>query len=112
MPQPIDPNTEIMRISVAERIQQVADRASLAAQARASSETEQRTMHVESEVDETHQKNEQVDPETRRRQPFMGRRKRRDKKVSKPAVSYTLYNAEEKPEILEDPEAHGLDISI
>ena len=113
MPQPIDPNTEIMRTSVAERIQQVADRASLAAQARSASEAEARTVHLESEVDAAHQKSEEVDAETRRRAPFMGKRKRRrDKKESKPSRAFTQYNAEEKPEILEDPEAHGLDISI
>lgn len=113
MPQPVDPNTEIMRITAAERIQQIADRASLAAQARHAAEAAEQRVDVESQVRQTAQKSEQVDEELRRRNPFMGRRRRKS-----PAESTEARNAKESGRGESDSEPqnpsehHRLDISI
>ncbi len=113
MPQPVDPNTEIMRITAAERIQQIADRASLAAQARHAAEAAEQRVDVESQVRQTAQKSEQVDEQLRRRNPFMGRRRRKrppestEARDSKPGE-----HAEGETESDGPPEHHRLDISI
>ncbi len=110
MPQPIDPQTELGRITAAERIQQISDRASLAAQQRVAEDTDKQQRLLEQEVQETHQKNKEVETETKRRNPFMGRRKK--KKKSSDDSTHTLYNENENKEIVEDPDDHTLDITI
>ncbi|HNR29678.1 MAG TPA: hypothetical protein PKI11_02205 [Candidatus Hydrogenedentes bacterium] len=77
MPQPIDPYTEVARVHAAERIQQIADRASLAAQQRAQATKQQQHVDAETLVQEAEQKSEQVDRELRRRNPYLGRRRRK-----------------------------------
>ncbi len=76
MPMPIDPNTEIMRVSIAERIQQISDRASLLGQVRQSLNEEQHRVVDETQVKEMQQKSEQVETELKRKNPFLGRRQR------------------------------------
>ncbi len=83
MPLPIDPNTEIMRVTLAERIQQISDRLSLLGQARQSLNEEQQRVIDETQVKETHQKSEQVDTELKRRNPFLGRKKKKAEEDSK-----------------------------
>ena len=116
MPQPIDPHTEIGRATAAERIQQIADRASLAAQARVAADAAESRVAAESQVRQAMQKNEQVDSELRRRTPFVGRRKKR-KGGGEPhnegeERSRHFYNASEKEVLAEDPEEHRFDIEI
>lgn len=78
MPQPVDLQTELGRVSAAERIQQIADRASLASLQRTAEEVAQNRVSQESQVQQTDQpQSEQVDAEAKRRNPFVGRRKRR-----------------------------------
>ncbi len=77
MPTPIDPNTEVLRVNLAERIQQIADRASLLGQVRQSINEEEKRVFEETQVKQAEQKSEQVDTELKRRQPFMGRRRKR-----------------------------------
>ncbi len=86
MPLPIDPNTEIMRVSLAERIQQISDRLSLLGQAKQSLNEEKQRLIEETQVKETHQKSEQVDTELKRRNPFLGRKKKKAEKDSKETV--------------------------
>ncbi len=114
MPQPIDPHTELGRISAAERIQQLADRANLAVQARISGDAAQQALMAESQVQETEQKSEQVEQELRQRNPYAGRRKKRQQQalVEADPGAHVFYAADEKPQVFEDPEAHKLDISI
>ncbi|HOQ31475.1 MAG TPA: hypothetical protein PLA12_03080 [Candidatus Hydrogenedens sp.] len=52
MPMPIDPNTEILRANLAERIQQISDRASLLGQVRQSLNEEQHRVVDETQVKE------------------------------------------------------------
>ena len=112
MPQPIDPNTEIMRIAAAERIQQIADRASLAAQTRDTAAADEHRIDAESQVQRADQKSEQVESELRRRNPYLGRRKRKKKGRGQADNAHTFYDADENAQIAEDPEEHNLDISI
>ncbi len=105
MPQPIDPNTELARISAAERIQQIADRASLAAQTRHAADASRQQIDTETQVAQARQKSEEVDEELRRRNPFAGRKKRKSGKG----------HEEEHPEHaapLDDAEGRHLDVTI
>jgi hypothetical protein len=114
MPQPIDPQTELGRATAAERIQQIADRASLAAQARASAELANARASAETQVHRTAKKNDEVDRELRRRTPFVGRRRNPKGKNGEPEDSRTrhFYNAAEKEVVADDLDAHRLDIEI
>lgn len=105
MPQPIDFQTEMGRTSAVERVQQVAERFALAGQQRAAEELEAKRNAAESQVQETHNKNESVEPENRRRNPFAGRRRRRDKDGEHDDAP-TAKNP------LPDGVQHNLDISI
>lgn len=112
MPQPIDMQSEISRVSMAERIQDAATRSSLAAQQRAAIDAEQTDQIRDTQVNQTEQaENPEVDAEGRRKNPYAGRRKKR-KASPGDEKTHTVYNAHETKEVLEDPDAHGLDISI
>ncbi len=108
MPTPIDPNTEILRVNLAERIQQIADRASLLGQVRQSVNEEERRIVDETQVKQTEQKSEQVETELKRRQPFMGRRRR---KVEKESTSTDEGSSKDEGEE-EGKEGSHLDIKI
>ena len=110
MPQPIDPYTELGRLTAAERIQQIADRASLTAQARLAATAAEERLMQESQVHEAHQKNEAVDEELRRKNPFMGKKKKKD--TEKKRASHTFYTEDEEPDIVSDPDDHDLDVTI
>jgi hypothetical protein len=112
MPQPIDPNSELGRLAAVERVQQIADRASLAAQARLTSEAAREQVVVETQVRQMNPKNEQVDEELRRRNPFMGRRQHPHEASDEEKMSHRVYNAAEKIEVIEDPDGHELDVII
>jgi len=103
MPQPIDLQTELGRLIAADRLQQVADRASLAAQQRVADDVQQQRVGLETQVQQTHAKSEEVEPEMRRKNPYMGRRRR------KPEAETKL---EEKPKPPADIEPHQLDITV
>ncbi len=76
MPQPVDLQTELGRVSAAERIQQIADRASLATLQRAAEEVAQNRVSQESQVQQaTQSESEQVEGEAKRRNPFIHRRR-------------------------------------
>jgi len=78
VPQPIDFHTEIARTMAVERIQQSADRASLAGQQRVAQEVAQRQDDQEHTVGETPEsQNEHIDEEAKRRNPYAFRRRRR-----------------------------------
>ena len=77
MPQPVDLPTELVRATTIQRVQQVAERVALAGQQRAEAEIEAERVAREREVRETHNKNEEVEQELRRRNPYRGRRGRR-----------------------------------
>lgn len=113
MPQPIDPLTELGRATAAERIQQIADRASLAAQARLAAGEAEARVNVETQVRQAMQKNEQVDQELRRRTPFVGRRKKReDGDAPDDGRTRHFYDATERDVLADDPDEHRFDVEI
>ena len=112
MPQPIDMQSEISRVSMAERIQEASTRSSLAAQQRAALDTEQNDQLKEVQVNQTEQaENPEVESEGRRKNPYAGRRKKR-KPSPDDERTHTVYNSHEAKEVLDDPDAHGLDITV
>ena len=116
MPQPIDPQTEIGRATAAERIQQIADRASLASQARTAEDTANIQRKQETLAQEVAPKSDEVNRENRRRNPFVGRRKkkRQDKEQGEgdQRKAHSFYNASEKEVVADDPQAHEFDVEI
>lgn len=114
MPQPIDPQTEVGRATAAERIQQIADRASLAAQSRVAAESADLQRNLETQVQHSAAKGNEVEQELRRRNPFMGRRKKREKGKQSPEkqLARNFYNASEKAVTADDPMAHDFDVEI
>lgn len=112
MPQPVDLQTEIARVTAAERIQQAADRASLAAQQRVTTAAEESRVAVETQVQETDETaNEQLDENGRRKNPFVGTRR----KKGKPDDDRSLHakpSAGDLRVIPEGTEEHKLDITI
>ncbi len=113
MPQPIDPQTEIGRITAAERIQQIAERASLAAQTRMTDETELQRVNAESQVHQTRQKSEEVDEELQRHNPFMGRRRKRKRgEKEEQLADHTLYSPHDRGGGADDTFDHDFDVTV
>jgi len=114
MPQPIDPITEIGRATAAERIQQIADRASLAAQARAAADVANARISAEQQVHEAAQKRAEVERDLRRRNPYQGKRQRRQPtdQESQDERQRVFYSASEKPVIADDDNNHHFDVEI
>ncbi len=111
MPQPVDLQTELARVTAAERIQQTADRASLAAQQRVANDMEESRVSVETQVQQTDEtENEQVDANGRRRNPYVGRRKKGKKGDG--AEHETKPKAGDLRVIAEGTEEHKLDVTI
>lgn len=126
MPQPIDPLTEIVRVHAAERIQQIADRASLAAQMRHRAAQEQELVKAETQVQQPEHKGPEVERELKRQNPYAGRRRRRgqssqnedqseqtsEEPVEGETISPTLYDPKEGLEPDTGSAEHHFDISI
>ena len=118
MPQPVDLQTEVARVSAADRVQQIADRVSLAAQQRQVLSVEQERVDVETQVQGTADtQNREVDADGRRRNPFVGRRQRRRKTGAQEPGEETppaFYNAGEEVEEVADDlvEGRNFDVTI
>jgi len=104
MPQPIDFQSELGRVTAAERVQQVMDRLSLVAQHRTTEEIEQQRVAHENEVQQAREQSDQIEPENRRRNPFMGRRRRHE---GEPEAQQDKSQTPANPE-----EPHQLDVTI
>jgi hypothetical protein len=113
MPQPIDLQTELMRVTAAERVQQAVDRVSLAAQGRLAAHLQQDRFEKETRVQESrHAAQDAVDADGRGGK--QGRRRsKRDGEGGGPASTAvrTFYTGRERPEIVEDPGEHQLDVT-
>ncbi len=111
MPQPIDFNTEIAKISAAERAQEVMARASLAAQQRQTIAEQQTQIQTETQVIQTAQtENLAVEPEPKRRNPFVGKRRR--KQTDEEPQNAEQQNKERESPPVAETEHHQLDITI
>lgn len=104
MPQPIDPLMELNRISASERMQQIADRASLQAQGRMSEALAEDQARKESTVKESENKSDEVDEELKRKNPFAGRKKNRSPN------NQSTGKQQSKKRVGEEP--HHFDVSI
>lgn len=105
MPQPIDMQTELGRASMAERIQELSGRASLAARQQSGLDAEQTSVDAETVVNETQDtENPEVDAEGRRRNPFV---KQRRKTKADEAKGKTR-----RPRSAPDSEDHQLDVTV
>lgn len=111
MPQPIDPLTELARMTAVERIQQATNQASLAAQSRNAQEAGQHRDLVEQQVLEAETKSDEVDREQKRRNPFMGRRKKRERDKDSDGHERQIYTSSEKLDEMDD-DRHDLDLSV
>ncbi len=79
MPQPIDFHSEVAKTSAAERVQQLLDRASLAAQQRQTQAEEQTRIAAETQVRQTPDaEHPELDGNGKRRNPFMARHRHSD----------------------------------
>ncbi len=115
MPQPIDPNTELARVTAVERIQQAVDRASLAAQARSASEAARQQVNVESQVGQTTPKNDRVEEELRRKNPFLGKRRHKEGEAPREESAEMAPGREaaaERHRLAEGEEGHQLDVTV
>ena len=107
MPQPVDFQTELGRMSAAERIQSIADRASLAAQQRHTVEEEESRLTVETQVRETPEtENPEVQADSRRKNPFAGRRRKKAGSTSESSKEG------EHNELPDNPEDHHIDVQV
>lgn len=104
MPQPIDFPTEMGRMAAVERIQQINDRLSLAALQRSTEELQDERVAAETQVAQTPPDSDEVDEETKRRNPFAGRRRHRQPDPQPEPETHG------KPAIPGEP--HQLDVSI
>ena len=105
MPQPIDFPTELARMSAVERIQQVNDRLSIAAQHRSTTEVQEERVASETQVQQAQPQSEEINPELRRRNPYAGRRRKNRKEPD------SAPPREEEPAV-PPGESHQLDVSI
>jgi hypothetical protein len=113
MPQPIDFNTEGLRQHAADRIQEIAARQSLAAQQRLAIQDQEERVEHETQVQDTQESQEQaVDEEGRRKNPFIGRRKRKKRDTGAALPPTLVYTPQEKNEVAGNLEGWELDISI
>ncbi len=116
MPQPVDMQTEAGRITAAERIQQIADRASLAAQQRLANDEERARVTNETVTHQLEPKGEEVDTETKRRNPFAGRRHKKDtaseEEQARDDEAHKFYSADEQEHMADDPDNHQFDVTI
>ena len=100
MPQPIDMQSELNRVTMAERMQDAATRTSLAAHHRAQLEVEEDERVHETQVNETEEaKKSEVDKDGRRKAPFVKRRAKKKKKTDDDDASHVLYTSHEQKEI-------------
>jgi len=112
MPQPVDLQTELARVTAAERIQQSVDRTSLAAQQRGSAEIDESRVAVETQVQQADETaNERIDENGRRRNPFAERRRKKEKGEGK-AAPRAKAKAGDLHVIPEGTEEHKLDVTI
>ena len=108
MPQPIDFQGELGRTTAAERVQSINERLAFLAAIRNTEEVQQESLNLENQVQQTQPQSEQVEQETKRRNPYVGRRKHHH-----PDEEESESQAATRPAPLLDPEeAQNLDVTI
>lgn len=105
MPQPIDVQTELARITTLERVQQISDRLSLAAHQRMADQAEQQQVAAETQAHEAEQKSDEVN-----RDAHHGTPERRGRRRGEAEPDGKKQGAAMPP--VPPPEEHRLDISV
>lgn len=114
MPQPIDMQSEITRVSMAERMQDAATRSSLAALQRAQLEAEaaERTkttlVNESDEVENPHIRPEDHGAKNAKKRP----KKKKKPKTASDIAAHVMYTSHEEKEVVSDPDDHNLDLTI
>jgi len=105
MPQPIDFQTEIAKATMAERVQSITTRISLAAQQRQTTEAEEARLQVESQVQDKGQtENPELEADGQQQSTYKRGQQQREKKESPPERPHTAPHGE--------GEGRHLDVSI
>ena len=114
MPQPIDPNTEIMRVHAVQRVQEAQDRAALAAQARQVTRQAEEQIQRETTVNRPEQQEPAVDREMRRRAPFRNETDERGRKKNRqqPETEQRAPDSGQQSGGAGDEPPHHFDVSI
>lgn len=114
MPQPIDMQSEITRISMAERMQDAATRSSLAALQRAQLEAEKderlktTLVNQSDEVENPHIRPEEKSEKNAKKRP----KKKKKPKTESDIAAHVMYTSHEEKEVVADPDDHNLDLTI
>ncbi|HOJ68936.1 MAG TPA: hypothetical protein PK379_08670 [Candidatus Hydrogenedentes bacterium] len=112
MPQPIDPNTEFMRIHAVQRVQEAQDRAAMMAQARQVTQQTEEQIRRETTVNRPEQQEPAVDRETRRRAPFRNETEQRERKKGQQQSEHEQEPDVTRPSSGAEDEPHHFDVSI
>ena len=114
MPQPIDMQSELTRVSMAEKMQDAATRSSLAALARAQLEADADERIKSTLVNESDEaKESQIRSEERAKKDEQKRKKRKKKpKTESDIAAHVMYTSHEQKEVVTDPDDHNLDLMI
>lgn len=108
MPQPIDPSSELGRMSAAERVQRVMEQAATAVQQRSAEIAGADAQRQQQQVLQADPKQQAVEDAMKRRTPYVALRRKRKAQEDEAAE---IYNAKQKHEHTEDGE-HQLDVTL
>lgn len=114
MPQPIDMQSELGRMTMAERVQEAAGRAALAAQVRAASEADDDRQSAETQVAETREtESDNIRGDAKRKNPFARRRKKRgDGQEAGLDPATAMYTPGESNGVADDSDGQNLDVTV
>lgn len=111
MPQPIDINTEFARTTTAQRVQEIADRASLAAQQRQVQHAHEEQVSAESVVQQSNDSGEDAAVNDRRENREQ-QRKQQHGKTGSPDEAEPADHGAGNLAIIPDDEKHRLDVTV
>jgi len=107
MPQPVDLQTEMGRVAAAERIQQIADRLSLAAQHRTAKAMQEELVLEETQVHQPNEtENRALEKDGRRKNPFAEKHKKHDEEGEDASPTY---DSHEQPDF---PDEDGINFDV
>ncbi len=114
MPQPIDMQSELTRVSMAEKMQDAATRSSLAALQRAQLESEENDRLKSTSVNESEETQDSPirQEERKKNQSKKQSKKKKPPKTELDIAAHVMYTSHEEKEVVTDPDDHNLDLTI
>lgn len=112
MPQPIDPSTELTRLSAAQRVQELADRAQLATQHRQAQAVQENRLTAETRVQQSDQGEEKAGISDRQESRQDEQRRHGQRKPEAEEAAQQKRNAKDLQVIPDAEDAHRLDVTI